>query len=77
MCGSVRGRCPEPAFPRGMRVLLNVGCRDFAANVGIPFRTPEEYFLQEDPRPFVRTFDPAVFLREGIAKPESAGKFRD
>ncbi|KAI8934015.1 hypothetical protein NX059_008783 [Plenodomus lindquistii] len=37
--------------------------RDFAANVGIPFHTPEEFFLNEQPRPFVRSFDPAQYLR--------------
>ncbi|KAH7030538.1 polynucleotide kinase 3 phosphatase-domain-containing protein [Macrophomina phaseolina] len=36
--------------------------RDFAANVGIPFRTPEEHFLNEEPRPFLRSFDPKTFL---------------
>ncbi|KAF2018169.1 PNK3P-domain-containing protein [Aaosphaeria arxii CBS 175.79] len=48
------------------------GDRDFAANVGIAFHTPEEYFLQESVRPFVREFDPTVFLDEVAAKPESA-----
>ncbi|KAF2742545.1 DNA kinase/phosphatase Pnk1 [Sporormia fimetaria CBS 119925] len=43
--------------------------RDFAANVGIPFYTPEEYFLQEEARPFVRPFDPAAYLQEQTAAP--------
>ncbi|EOD43545.1 putative dna kinase phosphatase pnk1 protein [Neofusicoccum parvum UCRNP2] len=38
--------------------------RDFAANVGIAFHTPEEYFLGEGPKPFVRDFDPTKFLGE-------------
>ncbi|KAK4551977.1 DNA kinase/phosphatase Pnk1 [Recurvomyces mirabilis] len=36
--------------------------RDFAANVGIPFQTPEEYFLGEPVKPFIRTFDPASYV---------------
>ncbi|CAK4026681.1 Bifunctional polynucleotide phosphatase kinase [Lecanosticta acicola] len=37
--------------------------RDFAANVGIPFHTPEEYFLGEEVKPFVRSFDPKAHLQ--------------
>ncbi|KAL2049079.1 hypothetical protein ABVK25_010675 [Lepraria finkii] len=36
--------------------------RDFASNVGIEFKTPEEYFLHEEPLPFTRTFEPGTFL---------------
>ncbi|KAJ9642526.1 DNA kinase/phosphatase Pnk1 [Coniosporium tulheliwenetii] len=36
--------------------------RDFATNVGIKFLTPEEYFLEEEPKPFVREFDPAKYI---------------
>ncbi|MCJ1258884.1 hypothetical protein MMC24_006718 [Lignoscripta atroalba] len=36
--------------------------RDFAANVGIDFKTPEEYFLNEATRPFTRTFEPSTYL---------------
>lgn len=36
--------------------------RDLAANVGIPFQTPEEYWLGEDPKPYVRSFDPKPYV---------------
>ncbi|MCJ1340552.1 hypothetical protein MMC09_005848 [Bachmanniomyces sp. S44760] len=36
--------------------------RDFAANVGINFMTPEEYFLNEPSRPFTRSFEPSLHL---------------
>ena len=36
--------------------------RNFAANVGIQFHTPEEYFLKEAARSFVREFDPKIYL---------------
>jgi hypothetical protein len=37
--------------------------RDFASNAGITFKTPEEYFLGAEAKPFVRTFDPAAYIR--------------
>jgi hypothetical protein len=36
--------------------------RNFAANITIPFHTPEEYFLDKPAEPFKRDFDPAEFL---------------
>jgi hypothetical protein len=33
-----------------------------AANIGINFQTPEEFFLHEAPRTFTRSFDPKDFL---------------
>jgi len=38
--------------------------RDFADNVGIRFHTPEEYFLKQKPRAFVRTFEPSDHIAE-------------
>ncbi|TLD22662.1 PNK3P-domain-containing protein [Venturia nashicola] len=40
--------------------------RDLAANVGIHFKTPEEFFLGEAPQTFVREFDPAAFLAQQV-----------
>lgn len=51
--------------------------RDFAANAGIKFHTPEEYFLHEDARPFVREFDPTIFLQEEAVKSTTAGEYQD
>jgi len=36
--------------------------RDMAANAGVPYQTPEEFFLGEQARPFVRTFEPGAML---------------
>jgi len=36
--------------------------RDFAANIGIKFQTPEEFFLNEEEKVFTRAFDPVLHL---------------
>ncbi|KAJ9619534.1 DNA kinase/phosphatase Pnk1 [Taxawa tesnikishii (nom. ined.)] len=47
--------------------------RDLAANVGINFQTPEEFFLGEEARPFARAFDPTAYLRTVLpAKTETS-----
>ena len=45
--------------------------RDFASNVGIEFKTPEEYFLGEAPTPFMRTFEPSGLLTEAPVSTDS------
>jgi len=37
--------------------------RDMASNVGITFHTPEEFFLQQEAKPFARLFDPTSYLK--------------
>ncbi len=37
--------------------------RNLANNVGIEFKTPEEYFLLEEPEPYIREFEPSAYLR--------------
>jgi hypothetical protein len=46
------------------------GISDFASNVGITFKTPEEFFLDASPEQVIREFDPASYLD---TDPDSAG----
>ncbi|KAF2656772.1 PNK3P-domain-containing protein [Lophiostoma macrostomum CBS 122681] len=64
------------AIPGGVSKDHSCVDRDFAANVGIPFKTPEEFFLQEDARPFVREFDPTVFAQKGAVNSATATPIR-
>ncbi len=57
----LRNRCGS-----GVSDVLKL-CRDFATNVGINFKSPEEFFLGEAPHPFVRDFEPKEFLDESPA----------
>lgn len=45
--------------------------RDLAANIGILFKTPEEFFLGEAPQPFVREFDPVAYLAQQVISSKS------
>lgn len=43
--------------------------RDLASNADVSFRTPEEFFLNEQPRAFQRSFDPHSYLDESRSAP--------
>lgn len=51
--------------------------RDFAANVGLPFHTPEEYFLDQPTQPFVRSFDPTTYVNKVAESSTSASTLKD
>ena len=58
--GDAAGRAGDPKA--GGKRDHSCSDRDFAANVGIGFKTPEEFFLGEDAKPFTRSFDPKTYL---------------
>ncbi|QIW97948.1 hypothetical protein AMS68_003466 [Peltaster fructicola] len=61
--GDAAGRDGDKA--RGIRKDHSSSDRDLATNIAIPFSTPEEYFLNEAPRPFTRVFEPSDYLHSG------------
>lgn len=58
--GDAAGRAEDKT--RGRKKDHSSSDRDFASNIGIPFQTPEEFFLKEDATPFTRTFEPSTYL---------------
>ena len=51
--------------------------RDFAANVSIAFKTPEEFFLDAEPRPFTRTFEPSAYINNAVTLEADASRDLD
>jgi len=43
--------------------------RGFAANIGVDFKTPEEFFLNQAPEALEKPFDPASYLHTGEQDP--------
>ena len=62
--GDAAGRAGDPKA--GVKKDHSSSDRDLAANVGIWFATPEEFFLGEAAKPFTRTFEPAVYLENEV-----------
>lgn len=52
--------------PVRMTVVLTRATSNLAANVGIEFKTPEEFFLHEAVQPFTRDFEPPNYLNPSL-----------
>ncbi|KAI4807134.1 PNK3P-domain-containing protein [Aureobasidium sp. EXF-8845] len=48
------------ALSKAIKADFSCSDRNLASNIGIKFMTPEEFFLEEEPRAFVRSFDPTA-----------------
>lgn len=59
--GDAAGRQAVAGGPKGD---FSCSDRDLATNIGIQFKTPEEFFLGEEPKSFTREFDPGSFLAQ-------------
>lgn len=56
---------------------FSCGDRNLADNLGLTFRTPEEFFLGEQPRPFVRSFEPSRYVQSNGVNPIIFSKKHD
>ena len=49
-------------IPRGLVVAKLISDRDLAANIGVGFKTPEEFFLNAETEPYQHIFEPVEHL---------------
>lgn len=47
----------------------DIGSRGLATNIGMPFKTPEEFFLGQITEPATMGFDPKSFVKSDLEEP--------
>ncbi|KAI1174528.1 DNA kinase/phosphatase Pnk1 [Nemania sp. FL0916] len=74
--GDAGGRIASHADGAAKAVQKDFSCsdRNFAHNVGVPYVTPEEFFLDEPPHEFAREFDLAAYPYSENATREGKGE---
>ncbi|KAI4808920.1 PNK3P-domain-containing protein [Aureobasidium sp. EXF-8845] len=50
------------ALSKAIKADFSCSDRNLASNIGVKFMTPEEFFLGEEPQPFVRSFNPTAHI---------------
>ena len=58
------GRCGPPRDRNHTDVL-----RGIATNMGMPFKTPEEFFLGQAAEPVTGLFDPVSYMKDDLEEP--------
>jgi bifunctional polynucleotide phosphatase/kinase len=62
--GDAAGRAGDKV--KGVKKDHSSSDRDLAANIGIGFQTPEEFFPGQEAKPFARVFEPRAYLDTAI-----------